>query len=61
MRFEACNSRENWLSPIIQATWEARTVGWLEKEGFIHTDRMISVAALWPTCFGRSTLEVKLL
>ena len=21
---------ENWLSPAIQATWEARTEGWLE-------------------------------
>ena len=46
--------RENWLSPVIQATWEARTVGWLEKEGSLLPDRIISVAALWPTCFGRS-------
>jgi hypothetical protein len=23
-------SRENWRSPVIQATWEARAVGWLE-------------------------------
>ena len=26
-------SREIWLFPVIQATREARTVGWLEKEG----------------------------
>ena len=25
--------RENCLSPVIQGTWEARTVGWLEEEG----------------------------
>ena len=25
-------SREIWHSPVIQATWEARTVGWLETE-----------------------------
>ena len=53
--------RGNWLSPVIQATCEARTVGWLEKERSLHTDRMISVAALWPTCLGRSSEEVKLL
>jgi hypothetical protein len=22
--------REIWLSPVIQATWEARAVGWFE-------------------------------
>ena len=54
-------SRENWLSPVIQATWEARSVGWLEKEGSQRPGRMISVAALWPTCLGRPTEEVKLL
>ena len=26
-------SRENWLSPLIRATWEARTVRWREVEG----------------------------
>ena len=49
-----CISRENWLSPVIQATWEARSVGWLEKEGSQRPGRMISVAALWPTCFGEA-------
>jgi hypothetical protein len=24
------SGREIWLSPVIQATWEARTVEWLE-------------------------------
>jgi hypothetical protein len=24
--------RKIWLSPVIQATWEARVVGWLEVE-----------------------------
>jgi hypothetical protein len=24
--------REIWLSPVIQATWEARAVGWFEVE-----------------------------
>ena len=33
----------------------------LEKEGSLLPDRMISVAALWPTCLGRSAEEVKLL
>ena len=35
--------RENWLSPVIQATWEARTVGWLEKEGSILPDEIICI------------------
>ena len=50
-------SRENWLSPVIQTTWEARTEGWLETEGSLRPVRMISVAALWPTCLGRSNRE----
>ena len=54
-------SRENWLSPVIQATWEARTVEWLENEGSLRPGRMISEAALWPTGLGRPTEEVKLL
>ena len=37
--------RENWLSPVIQTTWEARTEGWLELE-------RDSVAAVWPPCLG---------
>ena len=40
-------SRENWLSLVIQATWEARTVGWLEKEGSLRPGSMICVAALY--------------
>ena len=40
--------RENCLSPVIQATWEARTVGWLEVEWLLPSDKSDSVAALWP-------------
>ena len=29
-------------------------MGWLEKEGSLLPDEIISVSALWPTCFGRS-------
>ena len=25
-------NQENWLPPVIQATWEARTMGWLKVE-----------------------------
>ena len=47
-------SRENWLSPVIQATWEARTEGWLEKEGcFSLADRY-----LWPH-YGQPAWKVK--
>ena len=52
-------SRENWLSPVIQATWDARTLGWLWKEGSLLPGRSISVAALWPTCLEGQTEEVK--
>ena len=31
--------RENWLSPVSQAPWEARTVGWLEKEELLPPGR----------------------
>ena len=41
---------ENWLSPVIQATWEARTVGWLEKEELLPPGRGNSVAALRHPC-----------
>jgi hypothetical protein len=30
--FKQYSSREIWLSPVIQATWEARAVEWLEAE-----------------------------
>ena len=39
-------SQENWLSPVIQATWEARTVGWLEVEKLLPPDRRTSVSAI---------------
>ena len=45
---------ENWLSPVIQATWEVRTEGWLEKEGcFSLADRY-----LWPH-YGQPAWKVK--
>ena len=58
---ELRKSWKNCLSPVIQAILEARTVGWLEKEGSLRPGRIISVAALWPTCLGRPTQEVKLM
>ena len=45
-------SRENWLSLVIQATWEARTEGWLEVEYFCYTGGWVSVAAEWLPSFG---------
>ena len=45
-------SRENWLSPVIQATWEARTRGWLEVERLLPSAYRDSVAALWPPYLG---------
>jgi hypothetical protein len=44
--------RKIWLSPVIQATWEARTVEWLEVEG---NGRMLGSA------LGASTLTVALM
>ena len=38
--------RENWLSPVIQINWEARTVGWLEVERLLPSAYKNSVAAL---------------
>ena len=54
-------SREIWHSPVIQATWKARTVGWLEAERSLPPGE----GFLWPH-YGRhagrrSTEEVKLL
>ena len=46
-------SQKNWLSPVIQATWEARTVGWLVVEWLLPPDRSDAVAALRPPCSGR--------
>jgi hypothetical protein len=31
--------REMWLSPVIQATWEARAVGWLEVLRLLRANR----------------------
>ena len=45
--------RENWLSSVIQATWEARPVGWLAVERQIPSGGVDSVAALWPSCCGK--------
>ena len=45
-KYVVLHSQENWLSagriwhsPVIQATWEARTVGWLDKEELLPPDR----------------------
>ena len=55
-------SRENWLSPVFQATWEARTVGWLEVEWLLLSDMCDSVAVLRPPpAWGRATEEAELL
>ena len=43
--------RENWLSPVIQATWEARTVGCGTVEDFCYTGGWVSVAAVWLPSF----------
>jgi hypothetical protein len=40
--------REIWLSPVIQATWEARAVGWFEVEQSPQGFRWISGSALCP-------------
>ena len=45
--------RENWLSPVIQTTWEARTVGWQEEDRLIPTGGLDSGAVLWPPCLGK--------
>ena len=39
--------RENWLSPVIQTNWEARTVGWLEVERLLPS---AIIGILWPHC-----------
>ena len=39
-------SRQNWLSSVIQGSWEARTVGFLEVEWHLPPDRRDSAAAL---------------
>ena len=44
---------KNWLSPVILATWEARTEGWHEVEGLTPPGGLDSVAALWPPCLGK--------
>ena len=53
------SSWENWLSPVIQVTWEARTVGWLEKKELLPLGRSNSVTAVIDTlAMGRSTEEI---
>ena len=49
-----CKERENWLSPVIQATWEPRTVEWLEKEELLPPGRSNYVAALKGQCHEKS-------
>ena len=49
-----CKSLENWLSPVIQATWKARIVGRLETT---RQKVYVDVVYFW----GGSTEEVKLL
>jgi hypothetical protein len=39
--------REIWLSPVIQATWEARAVGWFEVERLPQENRRAFGTALW--------------
>ena len=47
--------RENWLSPVIQATLEARTNGWhgVERLIIIPSGGIDFVAAIWPPCLGK--------
>ena len=52
------NEWEDWLFPVIQATWEARTAGWLEKESFFHQTKAIRIKA--PLAMGRSAEEASL-
>ena len=47
--------RENWLFHVIQATWEARTVGWLKLERPTSPVYRDSVAALYDPLLGRNT------
>jgi hypothetical protein len=35
-----------WLSPVIQATWEARAVGWLEMDTSLQVNGLTSGSAL---------------
>jgi hypothetical protein len=46
MYFISNNGREIWLSPVIQATWEAREVGWLEVDTPLQDVGLTSGSAL---------------
>ena len=48
------------FSPVIQATWEARTVGWFEVERLIPSRERILCPHNGLPAWGRSTEEVKL-
>jgi hypothetical protein len=39
--------REIWLSPVIQATWEARTMEWLEVYTLLLGNGRMPGSALW--------------
>jgi hypothetical protein len=57
---ELALGRENWLSPVIQATWEATTVGWLEVNTPLRHNRRISGSALWAsTLTGRPGVSLR--
>jgi hypothetical protein len=45
--------REIWLSPVIQATWEARVVGRLEVERPLQRFGWTFTTALWFLTTGR--------
>ena len=53
-------SQENWLSLVIQATWEARSEGWLEKFELLLPGGSNSVAALRHPCDRKVNEEAKL-
>jgi hypothetical protein len=46
-RVNCFKGREIWLSPVIQATWEARAVGWFEVERPAQENRRAFGTALW--------------
>jgi hypothetical protein len=50
------SGREIWLSPVIQATWEARAVEWLEGLDLARTNGWCSGSALWLPILDRGHL-----
>jgi hypothetical protein len=45
----ALSGREMWLSPVIQATWEARVVEWFDVASTHQDNRWTFWATLRPT------------